>query len=167
MGDEVFPKLSMKTGGKWCIHTYHPAMAFPYENLQDEFFYGIMWPKSITESLITVLQTQKQLGNWVWNSHNGVAIIEAREYLNSTFHTDYTDVEVLGPVQKLRSRYGLFSQMISQSGVVWNMEQNFIYASPNQWASWRESLHDSGRTSLQRAKRTICAQRSTARRSQR
>ncbi|KAL8531706.1 hypothetical protein ACS0TY_008339 [Phlomoides rotata] len=28
--------------------------------------------------------------------------------------------------------------MISQSGVVWNREQNYVYASPAQWALWRE-----------------------------
>ncbi|KAL8535253.1 hypothetical protein ACS0TY_011031 [Phlomoides rotata] len=115
-------------------------MVFPSDNLQDEFFYGLMWSKSITEALITFLLAAKNLGNWVWNSNNGPAILEACEYLNSTFHTNYTSIEVLGRVKKLRSRYGLFSHIISQLGVVWNREQNYIYASLNQWALWREVL---------------------------
>ncbi|KAL8526250.1 hypothetical protein ACS0TY_015464 [Phlomoides rotata] len=113
-------------------------MVFPNMNLQDEFFYGLMWPKNITEALITFLHTQKQVGNWVWNSSNFSAILRAQEYLNATFHTDYTPVEVLGRVKKLRSRYGLFSRMISQSGVVWNQEQNFVYAAPSMWEAWKE-----------------------------
>ncbi|KAL8526287.1 hypothetical protein ACS0TY_015491 [Phlomoides rotata] len=28
--------------------------------------------------------------------------------------------------------------MISQSDFVWNREQNYVYASPAQWALWRE-----------------------------
>ncbi|KAL8519162.1 hypothetical protein ACS0TY_010194 [Phlomoides rotata] len=113
-------------------------MVFPMDNLQDEFFYDLMWCESITESLITFLLAQKQMGNWVWNSNNASALLEACEYLNSTFHTNYTSIEVLGRVKKLCSRYGLFSHMISQSGMVWNREQNYVYASPAQWALWRE-----------------------------
>ncbi|KAL8465088.1 hypothetical protein ACS0TY_034548 [Phlomoides rotata] len=116
----------------------HTNMVFPNENLQDEIFYGRMWPKSITESLIPFLLTQKQLGHWVCNSNNGPIIMEACEYLNETFHTDYTNIEVLGCVNKLRSCYGLFSAMISQSGVVWNRELNYVYALPQHWVDWRE-----------------------------
>ncbi|KAL8519166.1 hypothetical protein ACS0TY_010194 [Phlomoides rotata] len=116
-------------------------MVFPMDNLQDEFFYDLMWCESITESLITFLLAQKQMGNWVWNSNNASALLEACEYLNSTFHTNYTSIEVLGRVKKLCSRYGLFSHMISQSGMVWNREQNYVYASPAQWALWREVVY--------------------------
>ncbi|KAL8457424.1 hypothetical protein ACS0TY_035326 [Phlomoides rotata] len=113
-------------------------MALPNENIQDQFFYSLMWPKSVTESLVSFLLTQKQVGAWVWNSNNGPSIIEARLYLNSTFHTDYTDIEVLGRVKKLRARFNLFTHMISSSGVGWNKEQNFMYASEQQWKAWRE-----------------------------
>ncbi|KAL8507056.1 hypothetical protein ACS0TY_017804 [Phlomoides rotata] len=113
-------------------------MVFPSDNLQDEFFYGIMWPKSITSALITFLLTKKQLGEWVWNSSNGSVILETREYLNASFHTDYTTMDVFGRVKKLRAPYTLFNIMVSQSGVVWNREQNFVYATIQQWADWRE-----------------------------
>ncbi|KAL8523455.1 hypothetical protein ACS0TY_013421 [Phlomoides rotata] len=113
-------------------------MVFPSDNMQDEFFYGLMWPKNITHALITFLHTEKQVGNWVWNSSNLSAILEARGYLNTTFHMDYTSIEVHGRVKKLRSRYALFDRMISQSGVVWNQDTNFVYASPHLWEAWRE-----------------------------
>ncbi|KAL8544001.1 hypothetical protein ACS0TY_004522 [Phlomoides rotata] len=113
-------------------------MEYPYEIIQDEFFYGLMWPKSITGALISFLLTKKELGNWVWNSNNVSAIMEAREFLNVIFHTDYTNIEVLGRVKKLRSCYGLFNVMISQSGVLWNREINFVYATTQQWADWRD-----------------------------
>ncbi|KAL8462182.1 hypothetical protein ACS0TY_032493 [Phlomoides rotata] len=113
-------------------------MDFPQQNLQDEFFYGFLWPKHITESLVTFLLTQKELGNWQWDSNNGHAVMQSSESLNNTFGTDYSNVEVLGRVKKLRSCYNVFSYMISSSGVVWNREQNYIYASIVQWDSWRE-----------------------------
>ncbi|KAL8535967.1 hypothetical protein ACS0TY_011569 [Phlomoides rotata] len=112
-------------------------MEFLCEVIQDEFFYGLMWPKSITAALVSFLLTDKELVNWVWNSKKP-AIMEAREFLNVTFHTDYTNIEVLGRVKKLRSRYDLFNVMISQSGVLWNREINFVYATTQQWADWRE-----------------------------
>ncbi|KAL8477584.1 hypothetical protein ACS0TY_029762 [Phlomoides rotata] len=113
-------------------------MAYPFEIIQDEFFYGLMWPKSITCSLISFLLTQNEMGYWVWDSNNVPTIMEAREFLNATFHTDYTNIEVLGRVKKLRSHYGLFNTMISQSGVHWNREINYVYATQQQWADWRE-----------------------------
>ncbi|KAL8488398.1 hypothetical protein ACS0TY_024611 [Phlomoides rotata] len=105
--------------------------------MQDGYFYGLLWPKSITEALVTYLLTQMQLGHWVWNSSNGPTIMEAREFLNQTFHTDYTNIEVLGRVKKLRARYTLFSTMIAQSGVVWNRLNNIVHATSQQWADWR------------------------------
>ncbi|KAL8506970.1 hypothetical protein ACS0TY_017746 [Phlomoides rotata] len=105
-------------------------MAFPYETMQDGYFYGLLWPKSITEALVTFLLTQKQLGHWMWNFNNGTTIMEAREFLNQTFHTDYTNIGVLGRVKKLRARYTLFSTMIAQYGVVWNRVTNLVYATP-------------------------------------
>ncbi|KAL8528565.1 hypothetical protein ACS0TY_006114 [Phlomoides rotata] len=113
-------------------------MDFPQHNMQDEYFYGFLWPKHITESLVTFLLTQKELGNWQWNSNNWHAVMNSRESLNNTFGTDYSNVEVLGRVKKLRSRYNVFSHMISSSGVVWNREQNYVYTSLAQWDSWRE-----------------------------
>ncbi|KAL8531800.1 hypothetical protein ACS0TY_008410 [Phlomoides rotata] len=111
---------------------------FPNDNLQDDFFNGLMWPKSITAALVTFLLTKKQLDTWVWNSNNGPVTLEAREYLNATFHTDYTTIEIVGRVKKLRSRYSLFSAMIAQSGVHWNRELNYVYASIQQWEDQRE-----------------------------
>ncbi|KAL8536649.1 hypothetical protein ACS0TY_012010 [Phlomoides rotata] len=48
------------------------------------------------------------------------------------------DIEVLGRVKKLRSRYNLFNHIISSSGVVWDQEQNFLNATVEQWKAWRE-----------------------------
>ncbi|KAL8489304.1 hypothetical protein ACS0TY_025277 [Phlomoides rotata] len=112
-------------------------MAYPFETMQDGYFYGLLWPKSNTEALVTYLLTQKQVGHWVWNSNNGPTIMEAREFLNQTFHTDYTNIEVLARVKKLRGRYTLFSTMIAQSGVVWNRVDNIVYATLQQWDDWR------------------------------
>ncbi|KAL8528215.1 hypothetical protein ACS0TY_005866 [Phlomoides rotata] len=113
-------------------------MALPNDNIQDQFFYSIMWPKAITESLVMFLLTRKQVGAWVWNYKNGPSITEAQLYLNSMFHTDYTDIEVLRRVKKLCARFNLFNHMISTSGVGWNKENNFMYASQEQWMAWRE-----------------------------
>ncbi|KAL8491859.1 hypothetical protein ACS0TY_023456 [Phlomoides rotata] len=112
-------------------------MAYPFETMQYDYFYGLLWSKSITEALVTYLLTQKQLGHWVWNSNNRPTIMEAREFLNQTFHTDYTNIEVLARVKKLKDRYTLFSTMITQSGVVWNRVNNIVYATPQQWDDWR------------------------------
>ncbi|KAL8539673.1 hypothetical protein ACS0TY_001328 [Phlomoides rotata] len=98
----------------------------------------MMWSKVITEALVTFLLTRQAAGTWSWDSNNLPSIIEAREYLNSTFNLDYTDIEVLGRVKKLRSRFNLFNHMISTSGVVWDQVVNFVHASVEQWKRWKE-----------------------------
>ncbi|KAL8512127.1 hypothetical protein ACS0TY_018543 [Phlomoides rotata] len=107
---------------------------------QDDYFYGLIWPKPVTEGLITFLLTQKATGNWIWNSNNGHAIMAAREYLNSMFHTDYSTVEVLGRVKKMRSHFHLFDHMISISGVEWDRKINYLFAPQHQWRLWHEEL---------------------------
>ncbi|KAL8524458.1 hypothetical protein ACS0TY_014154 [Phlomoides rotata] len=105
---------------------------------QDDYFYGLIWPKPVTEGLVTFLLTEKATRNWIWNSNNGHAIMAAREYLNSTFHTDYSTVEVLGRVKKLCSCFHLFDHMISIFGVEWDREINYMFAPQHQWRLWRE-----------------------------
>ncbi|KAL8551711.1 hypothetical protein ACS0TY_000691 [Phlomoides rotata] len=97
-----------------------------------------MWSKATTEALATYLLTRQAAGAWARDSTNLPSIIEAREFLNSTFGTDYTDIEVLGRVKKLRSRFNLFNHMISSSGVVWDQENNFVNATTEQWKAWSE-----------------------------
>ncbi|KAL8547805.1 hypothetical protein ACS0TY_007219 [Phlomoides rotata] len=113
-------------------------MVFPQQSPQDDYFYSLMWSKAITEALVTYLLTRQAAGTWVWDSNNLPSIIDAREYLNSTFNTDYTDIEVLGRAKKLRSQYNLFNHMISSSGVVWDQENNYVHATTEQWKAWRE-----------------------------
>ncbi|KAL8492914.1 hypothetical protein ACS0TY_024201 [Phlomoides rotata] len=98
----------------------------------------LIWPKPVTEGFVRFLLTQKATGNWIWNCNNGHAIVAAREYLNSTFHTDYSTVEVLGRVKKLCSHFHLFDHMISISGVEWDREMNYLFAPQHQWRLWRE-----------------------------
>ncbi|KAL8524722.1 hypothetical protein ACS0TY_014364 [Phlomoides rotata] len=113
-------------------------MVFPQENPQDDYFYSLMWSKATTEDLVTYLLTRQAAGTWSRDSNNLPSIIEAREFLNSTFGIDYTDIEVLGRVKKLRSRFNLFNHMISSSGVVWDQENNFVHATTEQWKAWKE-----------------------------
>ncbi|KAL8479725.1 hypothetical protein ACS0TY_026598 [Phlomoides rotata] len=88
-----------------------------HDDVQDSYFYGLEWPKPITLALLTFLVNQKSLGNWTWNATNGAVLRMAREHLNTTFNTSYTEGQVTGWVKALRNHFNLFDHMISCSGV--------------------------------------------------
>lgn len=80
------------------------------------------------------------MGNWQWNSNNVRAITVARDHLKSVFNTDFKLYEVLARVRALRNRFNIFEHMIACSGVEWDRQNNFVFASVDQWKTWRQVM---------------------------
>ncbi|KAL8506994.1 hypothetical protein ACS0TY_017757 [Phlomoides rotata] len=113
-------------------------MSSPHYTIQDSYFYGLEWPKFITLSFIDTLVVEKEFGNWQPNSNNGPACMVALTNLKEKFSANYQPGEVVGHLKSLCARFNLFEQMISTSGVYWDKEENYVYASTAQWTSWKE-----------------------------
>ncbi|KAL8554079.1 hypothetical protein ACS0TY_002337 [Phlomoides rotata] len=114
-------------------------MAFPMDSIQDTYFYGLEWPKHMTLELISCLINEKDLGNWRMNSNNLSACLNAREHLKNRFGRTYTTVDVVQRVKILRNRFEVFDRMISVSGVVWEKENNYVFAPMDQWKDWTKA----------------------------